>query len=89
VALLAGAGARPRRATWIFFGACAGDPAFGLFARNFAGNLDGAREAIAATGMVSRDDVDRALEAIAAFARRPDAAIWYGMPWAEGIRPER
>jgi ubiquinone/menaquinone biosynthesis C-methylase UbiE len=89
VSLLAGAGALPRRATWIFFGACSGDPAFAAFARNFAGNLEGAREAIAATGMISREDVDRALEAIAAFAQRPDAAIWYAMPWAEGIRPER
>ena len=89
VSLLVRAGARPRRATWIFFGACAGDPAFPAFARNFAGNLDGAREAIAATGMVSREDVDRAVDAIDVFSRRPDAAIWYAMPWAEGIRPER
>jgi SAM-dependent methyltransferase len=89
VALLHGAGARPRRATWIPFGACAGDPAFPAFARNFAGNLEGAREAIAATGMVTADDVDRAVEAIEIFGARPDAAIWYAMPWAEGIRPER
>lgn len=89
VALLAGAGARPRRATWIFFGACAGDPAFPAFARNFAGNLEGARDAIAATGMVTREDVDRAVEAIGVFAQRRDAAIWYAMPWAEGLRPER
>jgi SAM-dependent methyltransferase len=87
VALLEGAGARPRRATWIFFGACAGDPAFAGFAANLAGNLAGAREAIAATGLVGAAEVDRAVEAVRAHARRPDAAIWYAMPWVEAVRP--
>jgi SAM-dependent methyltransferase len=86
VALLHGAGARPRRATWIFFGACAGDPAFPGFAENLAGNLRGARDAIAATGMVSADALERTLAALTEFGERPDAAIWYAMPWAEGVR---
>lgn len=88
VALLHGAGARPRRATFVFFGACAGDPAFPGFAANLAANLAGAREAIAATGLVGVAEVDRAVEAALAHGRRPDAAIWYAMPWVEGIRPE-
>lgn len=86
--LLAGAGASPRRATWIFFGACHGDPAFPGFARNLAGNLAGAREAIAATGMVTAEDVDAAAEALARFAERPGATIGYAMPWVEGVKPE-
>jgi len=85
--LLVGAGARPRRATWIFFGACHGDPAFPGFARNLAGNLTGAREAIAATGMVTGADVDLAADALEVFARRPGATIGYAMPWVEGVRP--
>ncbi len=87
VELLAAAGAAPRRATWLFFGACAGEESFPGFVENLAGNLRGAREAIAATGAVSAGDVDRCLEAIAAFGQRPDAVIWYGMPWAEGVSP--
>jgi SAM-dependent methyltransferase len=87
VALLAAAGARPRRATWIFFGACAGEPSFPGFIANLVGNFRGARAAIAATGLVDVADVDRCVEDIEAFAQRPDAVIWYGMPWAEGIRP--
>jgi SAM-dependent methyltransferase len=86
-ALLHGAGARPRRATFVFFGACAGDPAWPGFVANFAANLAGARDAIAATRLVSASDVDRAVEAIAAFGRRPDATLWYAMPWVEGVRP--
>jgi SAM-dependent methyltransferase len=87
VSLLVGAGARPRRATWVFFGACQGDPAFPGFVANFAANLTGAREAIEGVGVVSGEDVDRAAEAIELFARRPDATIGYAMPWAEGVRP--
>lgn len=87
-ALLHGAGARPRRATFVFFGACAGDPAFPGFAANLAANLAGARDAIAATRLVSAADVDRAVAAVSAFGGRPDAAIWYAMPWVEAVRPE-
>jgi SAM-dependent methyltransferase len=87
VALLAAAGARPRRATWIFFGACAGEESFPGFIANLTGNFRGARQAIAATGLVTAPDVDRCVDDIEAFGRRPDAVIWYGMPWAEGIRP--
>lgn len=87
VALLAAAGARPRRATWIFFGACAGEASFPGFIANLVGNFRGARGAIAATGLVTAPDVDRCVDDLEAFGRRPDAVIWYGMPWAEGIRP--
>ena len=87
VALLAAAGARPRRATWVFFGACAGEESFAGFIANLAWNFRGAREAIAATGLVRGEDVDRCVEEIVAFGRRPDAVIWYAAPWAEGVRP--
>jgi SAM-dependent methyltransferase len=86
VALLASAGASPRRATWIFAGACAGEPAFPGFVANLAGNLRGAREAIAAVGMTSEEDVDDALDALEEFAHRKDASVGYAFPWAEGVR---
>jgi len=85
--LLAAAGARPSRFTWIPFAACAGDRAFAGFVENLAANLRGAREAIVATGAVGPAGVDAALEALAEFALRPDAAVGYAFPWAEGIRP--
>lgn len=85
-ALLHAAGARPVRSTWVFFGACAGDPAFPAFVENLAGNLRGARGTVTATGLVDAAALDAALEAFAAFGRRPDAVIWYAMCWAEGQR---
>jgi SAM-dependent methyltransferase len=86
-ALLAAAGARPRRFTWVSVASCAGDASFGGIVENVAGNLRGAREAITATGGVDDAGLDAALAALAEFARRPGAAVGYAVAWAEGIRP--
>jgi SAM-dependent methyltransferase len=85
-ALLAAAGARPARFTWISVACCAGEASFAGFAENLAGNLRGAREAIAATGAVSGAEVDAALAALADVAARPDASLGYAFPWAAGTR---
>lgn len=86
-ALLAAAGLQPVRATWIPFGGCAGEATFPGVVENLAGNLRGARAAIAATGAVSAAQVDEAVAALAAFARQPGASLWYAFAWAEGVRP--
>lgn len=86
-ALLAAAGLQPVRATWLFFGGCAGEAAFPGVVANLAGNLRGARQAIAATGAVGLDEVDAAVAALGDFARQPGAALWYAFAWAEGVRP--
>jgi SAM-dependent methyltransferase len=85
-ALLAAAGARPRRFTWVSIAACAGDAGFPGIVENLAGNLRGAREAIAATGAVGAAEVDAAVAALRVFGARPDAALGYAFPWAEGVR---
>jgi ubiquinone/menaquinone biosynthesis C-methylase UbiE len=86
VQLLHEAGAKPRRCTWIFFGACAGHADFELYVDNLALIVEGAREAIIATG-IKREDLASALVALREWKRRPDAAFWFAMSWAEGIRP--
>jgi SAM-dependent methyltransferase len=86
-ALLHGAGARPRRYTWLPVSCCAGEPGFGGILENLAGNLRGAREAIAATGAVTAGEVDAAVAALRDFTARPEAALGYAFPWAEGVRP--
>jgi hypothetical protein len=85
--LLQGAGLEPVRSTWIFFGGCAGQVSFPGIVENLAGNLRGAREAIAASGAVTGAEVDRAVAALAEHARTPGAALWYAFAWAEGVRP--
>lgn len=88
VQLLADAGARPRRNTWIFFGSCAGHPDFDDFVANLADILEGALDPMLATG-ITRDQVEDALEALDRWRERPDAALWFSIAWAEGVRPSR
>jgi hypothetical protein len=85
VQLLTQAGAAPRRNTWIFFGSCAGQPEFPDFVTNLASVLRGAVESILETGH-PRDLVEAAIDGLEPWGRRSDAAIWFAMAWAEGIR---
>lgn len=88
VGLLHEAGAEPVRNHWLFFGSCAGSATLQPMAANFAGVLDGARGRIVGGEDGWTDElVDAALAEFAAWARRPDATLWYGTCWAEGRRP--
>ena len=89
VALLHDAGAPPRKNTLLWFGACAGEEegALGALALNVREILSGAEAAICETGGLRARDFAAALAALMAWSERPDAAIWYGMAWAEGRRP--
>jgi len=86
VQLLHQAGAAPRRNTWLFFGGCAGGPNFEGFVRNLASILDGARGPILATGFTD-EEVTAAIDSLRAWEQRPDAAFWFAISWAEGVRP--
>ncbi len=81
------AGAQPSRATWIFFGACAGDPAFPSVVANMHGILVGAREAVLATGSIEEKAFDRALASLLAWEQEPGAFFGLGIAWAEGRKP--
>jgi SAM-dependent methyltransferase len=86
VALLHEAGAFPRRNTWLFFGACSGDPAFPVIVENMARILEGASRAIAGATSLSPGEIARAIAELHSWGGRPDAAFWYGIAWAEGVR---
>src|SRR5438874_7612288 len=87
VSLLHEAGAAPVRSTWIFFGACAGQPNFPAFVENLAGVVASARGAIVDGGLLGAAEFNDGLEALGTWAVRPDAAFWYAIFWAEGVRP--
>jgi len=87
VQLLYEAGARPRRSTFIFFGAGAGDPLFPAIATNILGVLRGAKPAILAGAAMDEGVFERTMDALRDWGDRPDAGFWYAMAWAEGIRP--
>jgi ubiquinone/menaquinone biosynthesis C-methylase UbiE len=86
VALLAGAGARPARCDWPFFGSCAGAETFDAIITNCRAILTGARENIVRDGAITGVDFDEGLRAYDSWRARPDASYWYCTFWAEGVR---
>ncbi len=87
VALLHQAGARPRRNTLIFFGGCAGMDVFDVLAGNILGVITTARGLILENRLLDERAFNDAVTAFRTWSTRPDAAVWYAMNWAEGVRP--
>jgi SAM-dependent methyltransferase len=87
VALLHQAGLVPKRNTFLFFGGCAGQPIFTDLIGNLDGILVGARQEILDAGPLEGSFFEQALAAFRAWSTRPDAALWFAVSWAEGIRP--
>ena len=50
---------------------------------------EGAREAIVASGVLESKSVELGLDKVRRWSRRPDAAFWYALPYAEGIKTWR
>ena len=86
VSLMHAAGIAPVRNTWIFFGACAGMEHFDVLAANMLGVAVTARQAILDNALLEEAQFDAAVESYRAWARRPDAALWFSMCWAEGVK---
>lgn len=84
--LLHHAGAQPAYCTWLFYGACAGDARFGHYIDNLARVLDSARETMIEHGLSSDEQIDAGLSALDRWRRLPDAALWYAVNYAEGVR---
>jgi len=88
VSLLHQAGALPKRNTWLFFGACAGQPElFQTCVENIVGILQGVRAPILGLGDFDDNAFDGCIDNFREWGQRPDAAMWYGISWAEGVRP--
>jgi SAM-dependent methyltransferase len=87
VGLLHAAGAVPTRNNWIFFGSCVGMPTFPDTVENLQSILVGARTMILATAGINEEEFDQCIEALKSWSIRPDAAFWFAMCWAEGVRP--
>jgi SAM-dependent methyltransferase len=87
VRLLAAAGARPARNTWVFFGSASGAPDFAAIVANARTLLEKTRPRIVGQRLLGGAAFDAALRALRAFGRRNDAAFWYALCWAEGVRP--
>jgi SAM-dependent methyltransferase len=85
VQLLHQAELRPRRNTFVFFGGCSGEPEFEDVVRNIASIIEEAMDDIIVTGVPRKTAMD-GLDALVAWSKQPDSAVWYGMAWAEGVK---
>jgi ubiquinone/menaquinone biosynthesis C-methylase UbiE len=86
VALLHDAGARPRRNTWVFFGSCAGSETWAPLVANLLGVLRTAKATILEHRLLAPEAFDLAMQEIARWKERPDAAFWLAIAVAEGVR---
>jgi len=89
VALLHAAGAEPVRNTWIFFGGCAGMNTFEVLAANMLGVVLTARDRIVGGDLLDAQSFETAVKNYREWSKRPDAALWFSMCWAEGRSPGR
>jgi ubiquinone/menaquinone biosynthesis C-methylase UbiE len=86
VSLLHEAGAAPARNNWLFFGSCSGQRTFAALVANLINILIGARDAILSQHLMDKAILEQALTSLREWGRRPDAALWYAISWAEGVR---
>ena len=63
-------------------------PAFISLVENLLSLFEGAWEAISATGLFDRVSFDYVITGLRDWGRRPDAAFWLPIAWAEGTRRE-
>jgi ubiquinone/menaquinone biosynthesis C-methylase UbiE len=88
IAILHESGLVRLRNNWVFFGGCAGSPAFADLVENLSRILVGARDVILSTAHLPEQAFDQAIAALFDWSTRPDAALWFAMCWAEGFTPE-
>ncbi|MEA2554652.1 MAG: hypothetical protein QOJ65_2828 [Fimbriimonadaceae bacterium] len=87
VSLLHQAGAKPVRNTWVFFGGCSGQPIFARHCKNIHDILAMAKKTIVEEMFFEETYFDQSLANFLEWSQRPDSSMWYGISWAEGVRP--
>lgn len=86
VTLLHEAGAVPVKNTWVFFGSNKGDERFSVYVENLIGVFVTAHDQIIANKLFSGKEFDNVVARLREWKRRPDSALWFALPWAEGIK---
>ncbi len=84
--LMYNAGARVSRATWIFFGASAGEQEFPLYVDNLVSILEGARGHMVQARLITDKVFARGVASLRQWKSRPEAVFWYARAWAEAKR---
>ena len=86
VSLLHELGCTQIRNSVFFFGDCAGNPTFETYALNVIGIIEGAKKLIVDEKLLELELFEASIESLYEWSKRPDAAIWYSVCWAEGTK---
>jgi hypothetical protein len=65
----------------------AADTGFGVHVENLIGVLKEAKPRMLEFGVLEPGTFEESVMVLGAWQQRPDAAIWFAMAWAEGVRP--
>lgn len=86
VSILHQAGAKPSRNTWMFYGSCSGAPHFADFTENIIRVLEGARDRVVDAELFDERYFSDVIAGMREWASLPDAAMWYAICYAEGVK---
>lgn len=84
--LLHSAGLKQINNDFIFFGCTSSDPLFTGFVENIIGILEGSRELMQEHQLIDARSLDQGIENLDQWKKLPDAAIWYAVNLAQGIK---
>jgi ubiquinone/menaquinone biosynthesis C-methylase UbiE len=87
VSLLYNAGLRNIRNNVVFFGDCAGSTTFESFVNNLIGVIETARTTMLSCNLIDERTMDEAFLQLRTWSQLPDAAMWYEIYWACGVKP--
>lgn len=87
VSFLHKAGANQKQNGLFFFGDCNGNETFEHYALNLIGVIEGAKKLIIKEKLVTKSFFENAIENLHNWKNLPDAALWYSVCWAKGIKP--
>ncbi len=87
VSILHQCGLREMRNHSVFMGGCAGNAEFPAYAANLIAILEGAKSLMTRHGLIADHTFRDAIDNIRTWSRRPDAALWYTINWAAGVKP--
>lgn len=87
VSLLYYAGMRKIRSNVIFFGDNAGSGHFRAYADNLMGILNGVKDLLIKERLIPASQFDLAMTNLQSWSLQPDAALWYTIYWACGLKP--
>ena len=86
--LLHEAGAKPHRATHLFFGGCQGTTEIDIVSNNLIILLQQAKMQIVSAQLLDAFTFDTCIDHLRSWQQHPAATLWYSAFWAEGLAPE-